>query len=216
MPEWFVAIIQSNLLLNMICSVVVAVITAKLTAHFTAKNTEYKLSKQYELDYKKILMSEKVRATEEIYAFLRHFDQVSDSDGYYGCMIRVDEMDKLLNKLNQIDEKLIWFSSEFDDKMVELYNELMSYRKFMDTSSFQETSPEVLMHKDAFADMVRIDAIQIRSLLYEEVLQKNDVLKKMKQSKERLRSIPYLRDREKYNSIWFDGKYANKHVKRYR
>ena len=65
-------------------------------------------------------------------------------------------------------------------------------------------------HKDAFADMVRIDVIEIRILLYKAMLQEDDILGIIRNFEERMEKLSYLQDREKYASVWFDGEYAHK------
>jgi hypothetical protein len=202
--------------LNLVETLLISVITAWLTAHFTAKNIKYQIHEQYENDCKKMLISQKLHSTELIYGFLHHFDTVTSPDGYYSCMNDIKEMENVLLTLQDIEKNLIWFSTEVDDKITELANELESYRIFMTTPKFTERSDEVLRHKDAFADLVRIDAITIRRLLYKTILEKDDVIKTLEQNEEKLKNLPYLQDREKHDAIWFDGMFAAKHIKRFR
>lgn len=197
-------------------SIVVAVITAALTAFLTSRNIKYEITKKYELDYKKELISQKINAVKKLYGLLRQFDTASVPDGYYGCMIHMDEMNKLLSSLNDFDKELIWFSNEFENRFTDLVNELRSYKQFMLTPDFNLQNKKVWNHKDAFADMVRIDVIKIRILLYKAVLQQNDILGIIHDFEERMEKLPYLQNREKYASVWFDGQYAHKSEKRYR
>nr|WP_308667177.1 hypothetical protein [uncultured Allisonella sp.] len=197
-------------------SIVVAVITAVLTAFLTSRNIKYEITKKHELDYKKELISQKINAVKKLYGLLRQFDTTSVPDGYYGCMIHMDEMNKLLSSLNDFDKELIWFSNEFENRFTDLVNELQSYKQFMLTPDFNLKNKKVWNHKDAFADMVRIDVIKIRILLYKAVLQENDILGIIHDFEERMEKLPYLQDREKYASVWFDGQYAHKSEKRYR
>ena len=200
----------------LIGSIIIAIVTAYFTKFFTLKNIKYELKEKYELDYKKVLLLERIHAIEKIYGLLRHFDLPNVPDGYYGCMTSLDEMNRILSELQDLDKNLIWISDELDVKMANLYNELVSYKQFMVTPEFNSTDIKVFDHKDAFADMVRIDAIDIRILLYELLLQKEDVLESYRNLVEKMKKIPYLRDREKYASIWFDGIYAHTIKKRFR
>ena len=151
-----------------------------------------------------------------MYGLLREFDTTLVPDRYYSCMIHIDEMNKLLSSLNEFDKELIWFSNEFEQQFANLVNELQSYKQFMLTSDFNLKNKKVWNHKDAFADMVRIDVIEIRILLYKAVLQEDDILGIIRNFEERMEKLPYLQDREKYASVWFDGEYAHKYKKRFR
>lgn len=210
MKNVFIRNVERSDLSYMLSTIIISMITAVLTAFLTSRNIKYEISQKYELDYKKELISQKINAVKKLYGLLREFDTTLVPDGYYSCMIHIDEMNKLLSSLNEFDKELIWFSNEFEQQFANLVNELQSYKQFMLTSDFNLKNKKVWNHKDAFADMVRIDVIEIRILLYKAMLQEDDILGIIRNFEERMEKLPYLQDREKYASVWFDGEYAHK------
>lgn len=195
---------------NMLSTIIISVITAVLTGFVTSKNIKNEISQKYEFDYKKELISQKITAVKKMYSLLRHFDTTIGPDGYYGCMNNLSEMNKILSSLYDLGKELILFSGEFDNKMANLINELESYKQLMGDQKFNSGDKKVQEHKEAFACMVRIDVIEIRILLYKAILRKDDILEIMHRAEENMEKLPFLQDREKYASIWFDGEYAHK------
>jgi hypothetical protein len=111
---------------------------------------------------------------------------------------------------------------DFQDQVHELHNLIASYEYLFQKENIPVDMPidkfeNILCeHKDAFTDLVRIDRANLLKILYASLLDKDSVLTDIEKLKKQMDTIPWLKDKEKYESIWFDGLFAKKRIKRYR